>query len=183
MPFEARFRPNMKYSFKPFSNNIIFFDTEFSSLDPYKGEILSIGMVDLEGRELYLELEYDGEVDEWVKENIIPTLKEKKINRQKAANKIRKFAGHGKPYLMAYVNQYDTLYLYKLLEKDKPFYWIPIDFAAILFGMGINPESYYSKDKDNFFKEVGVDPMKYQQHNALDDAKLLREVYLKMTEK
>jgi DNA polymerase III epsilon subunit-like protein len=173
----------MKSSFTTFSKNIIFVDTEFSSLDPYKGEILSIGMVDVEGKELYLELEYDDKIDPWVKKNIIPTLKAKKVSRQKAANEIRKFVGKGKPYMMAYVNQYDTLYLYKLLGKNKPFNWLPIDFAAILFGMGINPEVFDVKEKDNFFSEIGVDPTKYHQHNALDDAKLLREVYLKMTKK
>ncbi len=44
---------------KSFSENIIFFDTEFSSLNPYEGEILSIGLVKPNGEELYLELEYD----------------------------------------------------------------------------------------------------------------------------
>lgn len=38
---------------------LIFFDTEFTSLDPYKGEILSIGMVKENGEELYIELECD----------------------------------------------------------------------------------------------------------------------------
>src|SRR4030066_1628453 len=45
---------------KPFSDNIVFLDTEFSSLDPYKGEILSIGLVKMNGDGLYLELEYTG---------------------------------------------------------------------------------------------------------------------------
>ena len=34
---------------KTFSKNIIFIDTEFSTLDPCKGEILSIGIVKLSG--------------------------------------------------------------------------------------------------------------------------------------
>jgi len=53
----------MKYKFNPFSKNIIFLDTEFSSLDPYKGEMLSIGLAKLDGSELYLELEYEGHFD------------------------------------------------------------------------------------------------------------------------
>lgn len=65
----------MKLKFKPYSKNIIFLDTEFSSLDPYKGEILSIALVKLEGDELYLELKYKGPIDPWVKKHIIPTLK------------------------------------------------------------------------------------------------------------
>ena len=45
---------------KSFSDNIIFLDAEFSTLDPYEGEILSIGLVKLNGDNLYLELEYNG---------------------------------------------------------------------------------------------------------------------------
>ena len=40
----------------PFSNNVIFYDAEFSNVDPYTGELLSIGMVKVSGEELYLEL-------------------------------------------------------------------------------------------------------------------------------
>jgi hypothetical protein len=80
------------------------------------------------------------------------------------------------------VNQYDIIYLYKLFkDQEKPFYWLPIDFAAILFSLGLNPESYYPKDKENFFNKIGIDTSNYHQHNALDDAKLLRDVYLRMS--
>ncbi len=64
-----------------------------------------------------------------------------------------------------------------------PFNWIPIDFASILFAMGINPESYYRGDEDNFYRELGIAHTKYREHHALDDAKLLRQVYLKLPEK
>lgn len=172
----------MDYKFKSYSKNIIFLDTEFSSLDPYKGEILSIGIVKLDGKELYLELEHDGPVDKWVKENIIPTLKEKKYSRKDAIMKINQFVGKEKSYVISYVNQYDTIYTYKLFGKgNEPFYWLPIDFASVLFSLGIDPESYYPEDKKNFFKKIGIDASKYRMHNALDDARLLRDVYLKMS--
>jgi DNA polymerase III epsilon subunit-like protein len=172
----------MNHKFKPFSKNIIFLDTEFSHLNPYKGEILSIGLVKITGEELYLELEYDGPVSPWVKKNIILTLKRNKISREDACEKIRKFVGKGKPYAVAYVNQFDDVYMNKLFKsttrKDLPFYWLPIDFASILFGMGLDP---YSLSDKKFLKKVGVDITKFKHtHNALDDAKLLREVYMKM---
>jgi len=161
----------MKYKFKPYSKNIIFYDSEFSSLNPYKGEILSVGMVKVNGEELYIELEYNGEVDPWVKINIVPTLKGPKVTKSSAIRKIRQFVGKKEPYLVSYVNQYDIIYLYKLFEKlEKPFFWLPIDFASILFGMGVNPESYYPDDKENFFNKIGVDASKFKIHNALDDA-------------
>ena len=175
----------MKYKFKPFSKNIIFLDTEFSDNNPYKGEILSVGLVKITGEELYLELEYEGLVSPWVKKNIIPNLKGEKISRRKAITEIKKFVGKEKPYVVTYVTPFDIVYLHKLFGskkiEDTPFYWLPIDFSSILFGMGINPESYYLKDKDNFFEEIGIDTSKHKHtHNALDDARLLREVYLKM---
>ena len=66
---------------KAFSTNIIFVDTEFSTLDPYKGELLSIGMVKPTGEELYIELKHDGNVSDWVRENILDDMKEPKLSR------------------------------------------------------------------------------------------------------
>jgi DNA polymerase III epsilon subunit-like protein len=173
----------MTYRFNSYSDNIIFLDTEFSSVDPYKGEILSIALIKFNGEELYLELEYEGPVDPWVKKHITPTLKEKKVSRKEAIKRITEFVGEKKPFVISYINQYDVIYSYKLFGniKTTPFFWLPIDFASILFGMGINPESYQLKDKDNFFKEIGIDTAKFKHtHNALEDARLLREVYLRM---
>ena len=143
-----------------------------------------MGLVKLNGDELYLELEYDGEIDEWVKENIIPTLKEPKINRKEAIKKIKEFIGNTEPYMVGYNNHFDVVYWHKLYKsagiQDNLFNWIPIDFATILFSLGINPESYCLENENNFYKKIGIDHKKYRRHNALDDAKLLREVYLKL---
>lgn len=168
---------------EPFSDNIIFLDTEFSSLNPYKGEILSVGLIKLDGEELYLELEYQGEIDAWVKKNVLPNFKGPKASRGEARKRIQKFIGRKKPYLISCVGQFDTVYWHKLFgvsSRDAGYcHWIFIDFASILFGSGLDPESYFYADKNNFFKEIGVDYRKYKEHNALNDAKLLREVYLK----
>lgn len=165
---------------KPFSKNIIFLDTEFSSLNPYRGEIISVGLVKLDGSELYLELEFDGEVDDWVKENVLPLFCGPKVGREEAKRRIKEFVGKKKPYPVAYVDGFDSIYLYKLFtEEESPFFWIPIDFASILFGLGIDPSSF-NADKEKFCKENGVNISKYKRHNALDDARLLREIYLKL---
>jgi len=163
---------------------LIFLDTEFSSLNPYKGEILSIGLVKENGDELYLELEFDGEVDEWVKTNILPNLNQEKVTREEAKKQIKEFVGNQKPYLVAFVNQFDVVYLHKLFGKDDfndTFFWIPIDFASILFTKVYNPEEYFNNQKE-FVSKLGIDSGEYKQHNALDDAKLLREVYFKIIE-
>ncbi len=167
---------------KPFSENIIFFDTEFSSLNPYKGEILSMGFVKYNGDELYLELAHEGEVDPWVAARVIPQLTEKKVSREDAVRKVREFTGGQKPYMLAYVNQFDAVYWYKLLGgvTDNPFHWIPIDFASMLFAAGIDPQGYNWRRRESFLPQLGIDHAWYREDHALDDARLLREVYLKI---
>ncbi len=161
-----------------FSKNLIFVDTEFSTLDPYKGEILSIGLIKLNGEELYLELEYEGETSDFVKKHILPTLSKNKVSREEAKTKIREFVGDEEPYMVGLINQYDTLYFYKLFGvSEQPLYWIPIDFASILFAEGYNPEKYLK-----FAKSLGINTNKYPPHHALYDARLLREVFMKFFE-
>lgn len=171
---------------KPYSDNIVFLDTEFSTLDPYKGEILSVGIVKMNGEELYIELEHRGPIEEWVKDNVMPYLTQEKVSRSKAVEMIRKFIGDSKPYIVAYVDNYDATYLIKLFGLkgfNEVFHWIPIDFASILFGLGLSPEAFDWRDENNFFKELGLKQEDYRNHHALDDALLLRDVYLKLTEK
>lgn len=171
---------------KPYSDNIVFFDSEFSSLDPYIGEFLSIGLIKPDGEELYLELRYDGECDPWVKENILPTLNKEKVTREEAKRRIREFLGKDRPYLVSYVNQFDAIYWYKLFGVDEqPAFWIPIDFASILFGLGIEPRMYMETDGDpeGLAVRLGIDVSQYNLHNALDDARLLKDVYIRFYDK
>ncbi|MFA7244799.1 MAG: hypothetical protein WC070_01295 [Candidatus Magasanikbacteria bacterium] len=167
---------------KFFSNNIIFFDTEFSNIDIEKGELISLALVKMTGEELYLEFDYKKkELHPWVKENVIPYLSGHTTKKKDALNQIWDFVGREgeKPYLMAYVNQFDSIYWYRLFAdpKNHPAFWIPIDFASILFSLGYDPE--VMRDKE-FFKELKIDTKKYNKHNALDDAKLLAETFKKM---
>lgn len=167
----------------PFSQNIIFFDTEFSDLDPNKSELLSIGLVKPNGEELYLELDYSGNPSEWVKENVLPFLGGNKTGGEEAVKMVREFVGNTKPHIVGYINQDDVIYWQKLYKsvtngEDDLFHLVSIDFATILFILGIDPEIYYFGDENGFFQKIGIDYKKYKKHNALDDAKLLREVYL-----
>jgi len=176
----------VEYKFTPYSKNVIFLDTEFSTSEPYNGEILSIGLVKLNGDELYLELEYEGPTSDWVKEKILTTLNKKKISRDKAVKVIRRFVGKNRPYIVAHFSPYDFIYLNKLFGTSKPeqipFKWVPVDFMSIFFAKGMNPETMIPKNKRNiFYKNIGIDVSKFTIHKALDDAKLLREVYIKMT--
>ncbi|HAZ28525.1 MAG TPA: hypothetical protein DCY48_01980 [Candidatus Magasanikbacteria bacterium] len=169
----------------PFSPDIIFFDTEFSDLDTRTGSLLSLGMVKPNGKELYIEFEHDGQVHPWVEKHVLPTLTQQKISHETAQGMIRRFIGTNKkkkPYLMAYVNQFDAIFWYQLFGSPQhhPAFWIPIDFASILFAHGIDPNSM---GKQRFFDWLGVDKKGFTLHNALDDARLLKVTYEKFWER
>jgi len=163
--------------------NLIFIDTEFTDLDPYKGELLSVGIVKLNGDELYIELEYDGESSEWVTKHIIPTLTQTKVGRDDACQLIREFLGDTLPFAVGFVDNYDVIYLTKIFGAGKlPFRWMTIDFASILFAIGVNPVKFMADTSGAkaFYRKLGIDLKQYRQHHALDDAKLLRDVWLKI---
>ena len=165
------------------SSNLIFIDTEFTSLNPSLGEILSLAIIKLSGEQLYIELEYEGAVDPWVKKHILPTLNEPKVTSAEAVKKIRRFLGKKMPFAVAYVDNYDSLYFVKMFGAGKlPFKWMTIDFSSILFAGGIDPTGLLATESaaKTFYKSVGIDPTKYKQHYALDDARMLRDVWLKL---
>lgn len=173
--------------FEPYeSKNLVFIDTEFTDLDPYKGELLSIGMVKFNGDELYLELRCNAERSDWVTENISPMLDGPKFKREDAAAQIQEFLGESNPFAIGFVDNYDVIYLTKIFGAGNlPFRWTTIDFASILFAMGVNPVKFLGDESGSraFYKKLGINYNDYQKHHALDDAKLLRDVWLILTAK
>lgn len=170
----------------PYENkNLIFLDTEFTDLDPEKGELLSVGIVTLDGRELYIEIETDAEPSAWVKKHLKDSLQGPTLTKKQVKEQIRNFLGSSNPFAVAFVDNYDVIYLTKLFGHGKlPFRWMTIDFASILFAIGINPVRFKADEKGamSFYRKLGIDVTKYRQHHALDDARLLRDVWLKITE-
>lgn len=166
---------------KPYEpHNLIFIDTEFTSLDPAIGEILSIAIIKLNGEELYLEVETDAEPSAWVQKHVMNMLTGNKVSKEEAKQHIRKFLGKTKPFAIAYVDNYDSLYAVKLFGEGKlPFEWMTIDFASILFANGINPTKLLATESEakTFYRGLGIDLNRYKQHHALDDARLLRDVW------
>lgn len=171
----------MDFKIKPFTTNIVFFDTEFSGNNLFVDEILSIGMVKMDGNELYLETDTKVLTSDWVKTNVNPYLNGKKSNKQETVKSISNFLGNSMPYLLSYRSLFDMAYLYKIFEfHNAPFQEFPLDFTSFLFSMGLDPKSYSGDNKLEFCKSLGIDITNYKIHNALDDAKLLREIYLKI---
>ncbi len=162
-----------------FSENIIFFDAEFTSLHPKNGEILSVAFVKPSGEELYLDITRDRALsDEWVTANILPMLDGNGISPKEACDKIREFIGKGEPYLVSYVSHFDTVFVHKLFgDSERPFSRYPIDFASMLFTAGFNPSNLLENDR-LLSESIGVEPSTHRRmHHALNDALLLRETY------
>lgn len=170
--------------FTPFSDDIIFFDAEFTQLDVTKGELMSVGMVSYDGtKELYCELDYDKEhVSDFVRENVLPYMEGNPVSHAEAMQKIREICGNTAPHLVATVNQWDMAFWHKFFgDSEEPINRIPIDFASILFGMGLNPARTTDDEKEKFYAQYGIDLNDYNMHNALDDARLMRDLYMKLS--
>jgi hypothetical protein len=160
----------------PYSGNVVFVDVEFSGLDFYLGELISIAVVKPGGEELYLELEYGGPVSDFVRKNVEPLLSGPKVPPGEAAARIRAFVGDDRPYMVSEGGHYDALYVNKLFGvEEQPFNWVPLDFASMLFSHGIRPRT------DDLARELGVDRSRFRSDHALDDARFLRELYLRAT--
>lgn len=83
---------------------------------------------------------------------------------------------------MATVNHYDMAFWHKLFTgKKEPIHSIPIDFASMLFAVGLTPAREVGGEKKNFYAQFGINLDDYKMHNALDDAQLMRDLYIKLT--
>ncbi len=175
-------------TFTPAEQNIVFYDGEFTSLNPYTGELFSVGMIKPSGEELYVEIEPKGKLSKWDQEHVVPYLLGTYISREEAKYAITDFLGKDQPHLVCFVPQYDMVFLHKLFnvgdhsQDDLPYHWMPIDFASILFSLGVNPR-HYSDSNMTFFDTLGIDLGVYKKHNALDDARLLKTTYERLSQK
>jgi hypothetical protein len=161
---------------RPYSDNVVFVDTEFSGLEFYLGELISIAVVKPGGAELYLELEYTGRVAEFVRKNVLPKLTGPKVTPAEATARIKAFVGDGRPYMVSEAGHYDAVYVNKLFGiEEQPFNWVPLDFASMMFGHGLKPRL------DELARELGLDRSQFRSDHALDDARFLRELYLRAT--
>ncbi|HHH12404.1 MAG TPA: hypothetical protein ENJ77_00840 [Candidatus Moranbacteria bacterium] len=172
----------------PASDNLVFFDAEFTSLEFEKSRLLSFGAVKLSGEEFYCEFAQSRETletaSDWVKENILPGLTAEKVSLSQAREQIARFIGPNKPYLVTYIYKYDAYHWYKLFGYDDHLTErIILDFASMLFAIGINPECHSAADRDGFLATLGIDATGYRKHCALADARILREAYLRLSEK
>ena len=168
----------------------IFFDTEFTGLHK-NTTLISIGLVSEDGRSFYAELsDYDeNQVDDWIQENVIDNLKpldttwnanqdawEFVGNTQRVSEALRRWlAQFGNVEMWSDCLAYDWVLFNQIwghaFNIPKTIYYIPFDLCTLFKVKGIDPdvsrEEYSGMTKGS------------QKHNALWDAKVIRECYLK----
>jgi hypothetical protein len=162
-----------------------FFDTEFIE-DGRTIDLISIGMVCEDGRELYrcsTEARLDRASD-WVRANVLPQLPNYGDEAWVSRNKIRND-------VMSFIDNFGRIDL----EKDKPelfAYYADYDWVALcqLFGTMMDLPSHFPKwcrdlkqMSDALEPQRPHPPQATGLHNALEDARWNRKLYDVLTEK
>ena len=147
-----------------------FFDTEFIEY-PGHIDLISIGMVSEDGRELYhISNEFDpSKANDWVKEHVFPKLPpvDKHISRNRIKEKILTFIGDDRdPHFWAYFADYDWVVFCQLFGtmSDLPKGWP-------MFCMDLKQVMVTSR----YHGKLPLEPK--NAHNALVDAKWLKNAY------
>jgi len=151
-----------------------YLDTEFIE-DGRTIDLVSIGIVAADGRELYLEsaeaaLERAGD---FVKEQVIPKLGpvEQRVSRAAIRAALLKFVGDDKdPWFVAYYADYDWVALCQLFGTmvDLPSGWpmFCLDLRQLMYHKSIDPSKLRPRDGRGL-------------HNALDDARWVKWMWEK----
>lgn len=140
------------------------FDTEFIE-DGNTIDLLSIGIVSEDGRELYLEPHCDrSRASDWVKQNVLPHLSGDVMPRHEVADAIMEFVGD-QPEFWAYYADYDWVALCQLFGTmmDLPKGW-----------------PMYCRDVQQLCDDLGNPKLPERastEHHALADAKWTREAW------
>lgn len=169
----------------------IFMDLEFTGLHQHTS-IVSIGLVAENGMEFYAEFnDYDlSQVNEWLIENVFRNLTligqeynesngsvQMKNNKHFIAAELEEwFAQFDSVTIWSDTLAYDWILFCELfggaLHIPKNIYYIPMDIATLFLTKGIDPDI----NRKDF---SGVDGT---QHNALDDAYMIKHCYERLME-
>jgi hypothetical protein len=152
-----------------------FIDTEFYE-DGSTIDLISIGLVAQDGREMYLvnrEARLD-RVSDWVRSNVLPSLPRYSdagwVTRSQIADAVNVFIGHevlasGKPEFWGYYADYDWVALCQLygtmmqLPKHFPMFCMDLKQLSVMKGNPKHPKQIAS------------------EHNALNDARWNADLY------
>lgn len=149
-----------------------FVDCEFIE-DGHTIDLLSIAVCCEDGREWYAE---NGQADPskanpWVQENVLPYLSGGGIRRWRIGHELREFVGTDVPEFWSWCGAYDWVAICQLYGAmvDKPTGW-----------------PNYCRDLQQEMDRLGVTddqlpPLTGQAHNALDDARWHRHIWMYLT--
>lgn len=180
----------------------IFFDTEFTGLHQ-NTTLISIGLISECGKTFYAELtDYDkSQIDDWLQKNVIGNLtlendfrKELKLFKETTVDFSKENCRYlgGVPdlklTLQNWLSQFGSVEIWSdCLSYDwvlfnqifghafnipKNVYYIPFDICTLFYAKGIDPD--ISREEFSGLTENSV------KHNALWDAKVIRECFLKL---
>lgn len=155
----------------------IFFDTEFTGL--HQGTtLMSIGLVDENGRTFYAELDdYDKQqVDDWIRDNVITNFtNENTMNMKELEDSLTEwFEEYGSVEIWSDCLAYDWVLFNNIwghaFSIPKNIYYIPFDICTLMKANGVDPDI-------NREKFAGI---KGDKHNSLHDARVIKACYEKL---
>lgn len=172
---------------------LVFIDAEYTGEHAYT-TLVSLGLVALDGGSLYLTLnDYDqGQVTDWLRENVIATIDPAQATDSPAAFRrldawLREVADGGRICLVSAGLGSDLLLLFELYRHARPdlkyfhaLHCLPdylnhtehFDLNTLLFVAGEDP----GMDRDRFIDHA----VEGRRHDALHDARLARACFLKI---
>lgn len=158
----------------------IFFDTEFTGLKQ-DAALLSIGIVDENGREFYSEVEAPeimADVNQWIKENVIANFTRKKtfsntLDLRKQLMEFLSYYDHGETIeVWSDCLAYDWVLFCDLFDGafgiPRNIYYIPFDLSTYLKIMNYDPD---------VSREEFADIYGGKKHNALHDAQVIKTCF------
>ena len=156
----------------------VFFDTEFTGLHA-NTTLMSIGLVDEEGRTFYAELnDYDkSQVDEWLENNVVSNFTgENTMNMQQLKLELTEWlAVYDSVEIWSDCLAYDWVLFNSIFgtafDIPKNVYYIPFDICTMMKLKGVDPDI---NREEYAFNAV---PATAQKHNALWDAQVIRACY------
>jgi hypothetical protein len=171
----------------------IFFDCEFTGLHQ-NTTLISIGFISECGKTFYAEFnDYDGsQIDEWLRTNVIDNLQYngifQKLEKTKESVSYKSTTENIKVMLTEWLEQFKEVEIWSdCLSYDwvlfnqifghafnipKNVYYIPFDICTLFYAKGIDPD--ISREEFSGLTKNSV------KHNALWDAKVIRECFLKL---
>ena len=174
----------------------IFFDTEFTGLHQ-NTTLISIGLISECGKTFYAELtDYDkSQIDDWLQNNVLDNLILSEIEHGDKGNfsfTDAKYVGNMfglKHILTEWLSQFENIEIWSdCLSYDwvlfnqifghafnipKNVYYIPFDICTLFYAKGIDAD--ISREEFSGMSENSV------KHNALWDAKVIRECFKKLS--